>query len=734
MIRRILLTMAAVMVLSCTGKNCPVDELKDFPSAYLVCPDARDSIPNTWVAWRQDLQLDKVPKEAIFRISCDSKYWLWVNGELVVFEGCLKRGPDAVDSYYDELDLAPWLKEGANSLAILQWYFGRSGFSHNDSGKAVMWVSSKFVDPDGWLCRIHPAFGDTDAPLPNYRLPESNIRFVEARNIPGWQTAPAGEGFVPARSLDGKPLGGLRPRPIPQWKDYGLKPAEWTVKPGEQCDTMYADLPYNMQMTPMITVSDSEGGHLVRIETDHAYHGGALCLRAEYVTAPGTHSYESPGWLNGEHLLIIAPHGVRLDSLAYRETGYDTDFSGEFSCDDDFYMRFWKKAQRTLYVNMRDNFFDCPDRERAQWWGDIVTLQGEAFYTCSRSVDALVEKGIRQLCEYQREDSTIFSPIPGNYTKELPAQMLSSVGRYGFWTYYLNTGDISTLRFVYPCVKRYLGVWKLDESGLTAFRTGGWSWGDWGRDIDIRLVLAAWHYMALDGAAMMADELGLKEDAEAYRSVMVKVRDAYNACWNGSAYRHPDYDKATDDRVQALAVVAGIAPEAWWPQITETLKKEEHASPYLEKYVMEALFLMGEGELAMDRERRRFGEMVNDPLHSTLYEGWSIGSNDFGGGTTNHAWSGGALTVIAQELCGVRPLAPGWKLFEIAPKPVCFGECSISVPTVKGEVSSSWKSDGSQWTVVIPKGTRARIVDPWSGRTFEKGPGRWELSGGIRQK
>ena len=29
---------------------------------------------------------------------------------------------------------------------------------------------------------------------------------------------------------------------------------------------------------------------------------------------------------------------------------------------------------------MRDSYMDCPDRERAQWWGDVVNALGEAFY------------------------------------------------------------------------------------------------------------------------------------------------------------------------------------------------------------------------------------------------------------------------------------------------------------------------------------------------------------------
>lgn len=62
---------------------------------------------------------------------------------------------------------------------------------------------------------------------------------------------------------------------------------------------------------------------------------------------------------------------------------------------------------------------------------------------------------------WQRPDSTIFAPVPaGNWNQELPMQMLASVGYYGFWTYYMGTGDKNTIKAVYPNVKKYIHVWE----------------------------------------------------------------------------------------------------------------------------------------------------------------------------------------------------------------------------------------------------------------------------------
>lgn len=143
---------------------------------------------------------------------------------------------------------------------------------------------------------------------------------------------------------------------------------------------------------------------------------------------------------------------------------------------------------------------DCPDRERAQWWGDVVNELGEAFYALDEKAHLLTRKGIHELMGWQRADSTIFAPVPaGNYKDELPMQMLASVSHYGFWTYYMGTGDRQTIADVLPRVKKYIHVWKTDAQGLVIPRSGGWTWGDWGENKDMTLLFNLWYVIALKG-------------------------------------------------------------------------------------------------------------------------------------------------------------------------------------------------------------------------------------------
>ena len=686
------------------------------PETTIGCSEVLPDSANQWVAFRKDIHLDKVPEAAVTRISADSKYWLWINGELAVFEGMLKRGPSPKESYYDEIDIAPMLKKGDNQIALLLWYFGKDGFSHKSSGTPQLWFDCpqlQIASDESWLCRVHPSYGTANCPQPNYRLSESSIAFDARKDIEGWQTTTPPEGFSSAVILPNT-LGKLRMRPIPQWKDFGVKDVSFQTLKGEQCDTVVATLPHNIQMTPILRVNDQEGGHHILIETNHA-KVGEECLRAEYITKSGQQEYESLGWLNGNILRLTVEHGAEVTGVAYRETGYDTAAEGTFSCSNPFFNLMWEKGLRTIYVNARDNFFDCPDRERGQWWGDIVVILNECFYTYTPSLHALIKKGIHELVDWQKDDGALLAPIPGNYDVELPCQMLAAVGKYGFWTYYMNTGDLETIKHVYPAVKRYIGLYETEPNGFPKFRRGGWPWGDWGDNRDMRLLQATWYCLALEGVANMAEALGYADEATAYRKQHDAVSEAVNrVCWTGTCYRHPDYTDATDDRVQALAVLSGIACSDKYEALFKVLQTEEHASPYMEKYVMEALFEMGYGWYGLERTKKRFDHIVNHPDYDTLFEGWDVGVNgNWDCGSVNHAWSGGALAVIPTKMFGIVPTQPAWKRFSIRPHDY-YPESSLSFPTVSGTIAVSIKETPTSYRmdVTVPDSTIADVSLP----------------------
>lgn len=140
---------------------CCMLPLSAAEAKWITADDSQANRPNTWIAFQKDIVLKKKPGRMMTKIACDSKYWLWIKGRLVVFEGQLKRGPAPGESYYDEIDLGPSLRRGQNRISVLVWYFGKSGFSHADSGIAGLYIDAAddAIDTNGsWASRIHPAY------------------------------------------------------------------------------------------------------------------------------------------------------------------------------------------------------------------------------------------------------------------------------------------------------------------------------------------------------------------------------------------------------------------------------------------------------------------------------------------------------------------------------------------------------------------------------------------------
>lgn len=688
---------------------------------------------NAWLAFRKSFKASDL-EAPVMKIAVDSKYWLWVNGKLVVREGGLKRGPTPDGTYYDQVDLTDVLVKGDNSLAVLVWYFGKDGFTHKSSGQAGLLAEitdgNKVVSKsdESWTARVHPAYiTESDPPQPNYRLPESNIVFDASKDMEGWTSSGYNTTSWPYAKVvgvpNGAPWGKLEKRPIPFWKDFGLKDYVNNLSFPfiSNGDTIVAKLPYNAQVTPYLKVNSSSSNRIVMF-TDHYKGGSAYNMRAEYITKEGQQEYESPGWINGHNMYYIIPKGVEVHGLKYRESGYYTEFAGSFECNDPFYNRLWEKALRTLYITMRDNYMDCPDRERAQWWGDVVLESGESYYSLDRQSDLLTRKAILELMSWQRPDSTIYSPIPaGNWNQELPTQMLASVGYQGFWNYYWHTGDLETIREIYDAVFRYVSLWKLLDDGTVEIRKGGWTWGDWGQNKDMPLLFNTQYYLALKGLFEMSNVLGKMDKAEEIARKMSLFKESFNKVfWKQNRYISEGYQGLTDDRSQALAVVAGLVDEEKYESIYKILQTQRHASPYMEKYVLESLFIMGYPDYGLQRMKERFSKMVNHPDITTLWEGWGIGAEGYGGGTTNHAWSGGGLTILSQYVAGIYPLEAAYSRFQVKPQLGFLKNIKTVVPTVKGDIKLTIK-DGEVYSMKleVPNGTTAVVYLPARYEDFE---------------
>ncbi len=696
---------------------------EDWTASWIWAQNG-ETTPDTWVSFRKkfDVSDKNAAVGAIAHIAAESKYWLYINGEIVVREGGLKRGPTPEDGYFDTVEIGNYLRDGENTIAALVWFW-RDGVSYSsaNSGKGGFlfeadWGDEKLVSDATWLAVRNPAFlQDTGSRQPNYRLPEANVYYDARLELTDWeQPGYDDSGWEGAKEL-GKggcaPWNTLYERPIPLLKDFGLKDyensgayADYTVSKKQ---SISMSVPYNAQLTPYLEV-ESEAGKEIVITTENTPQGSVFTT---YVTKDGRQRFESPSWFNGEHITYTVPKGVKIISLKYRETGYNTEFSGSFTCSEEFMNTLWMKSLRTLYITMRDNFMDCPDRERAQWWGDVTNEMAMSMYALDTNSYLLYQKGVAAMLAYTDPATKVLQtvvPIRGDYF-ELPMQQLAGV--CGFWTYYLYTGDAEFVQEVYRYAKDYVGLWTLGADGLVKHRAGSWDWADWGADFDIPTLENAWYYKALDCVIRMAKLTGNEADIAELEQKAETVYGAYQSFWTKDGYRSPSV-AVPDDRSNAMAVLSGLADPEKYETIRGNLTTVMHASPYMERYVLDALCEMGFMEDAQQRIRTRYQEMVEYD-YSTLWEFWDHG------GTLNHAWSGGPLLTMSQYMAGVEPIEAGYTKFSVKPMPGSLTSLECTVPSVKGYITVAVRAEPNKsfrLSLQVPADTEAIAGIPRIGQ------------------
>ena len=653
---------------------------------------------NSYVAFRKTFSLDKVPAEAVANIAAESKYYLWMNEELAVFDGASKRGATPYDGFYEQVDLADYLKQGENTLVILVSYNGRGGNSSVDPGKAgllfQMQAGDQTIVSDSSFkanrLRAYRNKGLLGADWPNYSqssmLAEWNV-YYDARESVGDYTASdfddsSWEGATVVCEAGAQPFNDTYLSVIPLMmfdKEYTFLESQYIGQKLTQDTIITIDLPENMQFSPYFELTAESSGLRFTYYTNTLTSQGIDSFRDDYVTAGGAQTYESLPWRSGSQLIIEAPAGITFTKIGYRRSGYDSERSGSFVTENEDVNTLWEKAVNTLLICMRDTYMDCPERERSPYIGDAANQIGETFYSLDENSWAMTKKTILNIIGWTKTDNCIPLRSPSLATNENPVQTLNFL--VSVYEYLLYTGDEATVRLFYPVAVNYLKLWELNDDGSIVYRNGTFMWVDWGDGADAQVLQNCWYYYALSSTQKLAKALGISSDEAFFTERIQKVAAGFAKFKKQGGYSS---GTAYDDRANAMAVVSGLAEEDMYDEILNVLTTTYGASPYMEKFVEEALCLMGEYEACLTRMLTRYQPMIDDK-DSTLWELWEKDA-----GTINHGWTGGSLTVLSKYFGGISPESAGYGSYSIRLTDE-FSSLSMSVVTPEGTLSYSIK-------------------------------------------
>ena len=710
---------------------------------------------DSYVAFRKVFNLKEKVAEATAFISAESKYFMWVNEELVTIDGSLKRGPTPYDSYYDEVKINN-LKEGNNIITILVAFNGRSGDSsinpqledeegdmisqagllfEMQAGKTLVKSDSSFktIRIDAYRNKITGG-KEYDAYTQSSMLAERNV-FYDARKEIGdykklefddssWEAAKA---VAKAGNL---PFGDLYKAPTKPIKFHEItdfsNANSYVGKTLSEDTTLALSLPTDIQFSWYIDIEAEAGKKLVFYTDSYKYNDGLQSFKDTYVTKDGQQSYENYPWRSGYTLFIDAPAGVKFNKIAYRMSEFNGELMSPFTSSDSNLDILWKKAQNTVRVCMRDSFMDCPDRERGPYMGDASNQIDAALYCYDQGALDLIKKSILACVGWVKNDNAIPSRAPSVKPQEIPNQSLAFLT--SAYHYYEHTNDVETMTLYTKAAIEYLKLYEM-EKGLPKYRAGSWTWNDWGSCIDNNLLQAGFYYYALRLTKELVTSLKMNDDISFINERMASMESKYHDAYyteNGFKSSSSNY---VDDRANALLALSGLAKASDYETIINVLTKTREASPFSEKYVLEALCAMGRIDLAKERMLLRYDAMIKDSK-DTLYEKFDITD-----GTFNHAWTSGPIYIINRYIAGLKPTKPGFEEYSLSLTNL-LDSFKCSNYTIKGNIDIELTNkDGVKTLTVKAIDAKGEINIPSSlGNDITVSGGQYQIKDGDSSK
>jgi hypothetical protein len=268
-------------------------------------PPREDGV-NRWFLFRRKITLSAVPPRAPLKITADGRYILYANGVRV------GRGPvrcNPLYQRYDEYELAPYLREGRNILAVLVHTYGvdtafyemPKGYHQRTFGDGGLWMEGhaeaagrrvpivtdpewRVTESDAWL---------KDVPRSNHSL--GFIEALDARKLPqhwtdedfddgAWDKAQilysgGGRPWPETGLFETQPFPILMPSGIPPLAETSIAAERivWTKALVPDPDLRFFERPYQESFAPLAAGAVSAPQELLKFE-------GADCV---IKTTPG---------------------------------------------------------------------------------------------------------------------------------------------------------------------------------------------------------------------------------------------------------------------------------------------------------------------------------------------------------------------------------------------------------------------------------------------------------------
>ena len=452
-------------------------------------------------------------------------------------------------------------------------------------------------------------------------------------------------------------------------------------------------------------------------------------------------------------------------------------YSGYFLSNDRRLNRIWYASAYTFaldtfrdlrpgYAFSRPVVTDGAKRDRMIWAGDLalenlvgnyslaaapsVLRQSLQAFSCLQYTDGQLSPATQIAVQCPRnppppvEHASQFPPsarpAPDFGALRLPQYTATWV--VALRDHYLLTGDRGFARRMMPVVRRALayflahldgGLYRTPAQGMTI------NWHPFDTAAGIDAYTNAFLHRALVAGAMLERRVGQgRRAARAYLRQAGVLRSAMLArLWDPAAgafvVNTEDPRRNHTQDAQVASILGGITSPRQSRQALGFIDSglltpfgvasgESDGDPYMSRFIspfissteLLARLSVGDTNGALNLMRRTWGQMlVRGP--GTFWESMRLdGVPKSGAISLAHGWAGGPVPALSGYVLGIRPTAPGYRHWIVAPQPGDLRFAQGKAPTPRGPISSRWRRRGGSFklTVAGPRGTSGVVEVP----------------------
>ncbi len=414
------------------------------------------------------------------------------------------------------------------------------------------------------------------------------------------------------------------------------------------------------------------------------------------------------------------------------------DEAAVFKSTDSLLNQVWELSKYTIKAASFTGLYIDGDRERIPYEADALINQLSHY-----AVDAEFSMAKRTL-EY-----LIYHPT---WPTEWSLQNLLLA-----WNDYLYSGNISTVKSLYPQLKPKLLTALARTDGLISTRTGKQDSAfissihfekfnenaalkdivDWPQKggfglkkeapgetdgfifTDYNAVVNAFYYQALLSMRNIALALNEQKDAVFYTALAAKVKSAFQQAFINPVTGTIKDGETTDHsslHANMFALAFNLVPEKNKTAVLDHIRSRGMAcSVYGAQFLLDGLYDSHEAEYALQlltaTDKRSWYNMIRSGSTMTT-EAWDTeykNNQDW-----NHAWGAAPANVIVRKLMGLEPLSPGFKKIRIKPQPGHLKTAALELLTLPGSIKIAFKRTDTLFSLqtIIPPNVTAVLYLP----------------------